>query len=363
MLAMKTIVQLSTNDVVADMQYLPVISLLIPFDPKMVLKTKLLEKLSNAASRVEGQLLEKYHGDTAMLMIEKLRTIIAGLNYNTHKKSVAIYLSPVLEKVIYMDIAVEEKIIVDGAFDIRDLVQHKKQEHSFLVMLVTNKESRIYLGKDDRLIRIVTTTPKPLFPYNKKEQTDGLDSLKQSALAHFLQHADNTLEIILKAYPLPLFICGDEELLEQFKAISKGGHAVVNYIYSDVADATVHEIQKKMAMYTADWASVQQQYLACRLQKAARDKRLVTGIKDVWQKAVHHKGSLLLVEKNYQYPEKQNTGDEILYNIMDPYHPFSYIKNIVGDIIEKVLENGGDIEYAENNLLAEYGHIVLMQPD
>ncbi|MEO6356056.1 MAG: hypothetical protein ABIU77_13960 [Ferruginibacter sp.] len=56
---MKTIVQLSTNDVVADMQYLPVISLLIPFDPKMVLKTKLLEKLSNAASRVEGQLLEK----------------------------------------------------------------------------------------------------------------------------------------------------------------------------------------------------------------------------------------------------------------------------------------------------------------
>lgn len=59
MLAMKTIVQLSTNDVVADMQYLPVISLLIPFDPKMVLKTKLLEKLSNAASRVEGQLLEK----------------------------------------------------------------------------------------------------------------------------------------------------------------------------------------------------------------------------------------------------------------------------------------------------------------
>lgn len=363
MLAMKTIVRQSTNDVVADMQYFPVIAITIPFDPKMVLKTKLLEQLGTTASKVEGQLLDKYHGDTAMLMIEKLRSIIAGLNYNTHKKSVGIYLSPVLEKVIYMDIPLQEKITIDGAFDIRDLVLHKKQEPSFLVMLLTNKENRIYLGKNDRLIRIVTTTPKPLYSYNKSDWGDGLNDLKKSARTHFLQQVDNTVSIILKAYPLPLFIWGEEQLLNQYKELSNGGHAVVNYTNADIADATVHEIQKKMAVYIADWASVQQQYLACRLQKAASDKRLVTGIKDVWQKAIHHTGSLLLVEKNYQYPEKQNTGDEILYNIMEPYHPFSYIKNVVGDIIQRVLENGGDVEFVENNLLEDYGHIVLMQPD
>jgi hypothetical protein len=360
---MKTVLQSSPDNVAADMQYHPLISIQLSFDPKMVLKSKLLEKLNNMEYRAEQQLLDKYNGDTAMLMIEKLRKLIAGLNYSTHKKSIAIYLSPVFERVLYLDVAVQEKINIDGAFDIRDLVNHKKKEHSYLVMLLTNKESRIYLGNEGRLVRIVTATPKPVLPYNKKEKATDLEDVKKSMLVRFLQHADNTLAIILKAYPLPLFIMGDEELLNQFKILCKGCHAVVSYIYENVADATVQDIQKMTAGHIADWKWVQRQYLACRLEKAVRDKRLATGIKSVWTNAIHHKGSLLLIEKNHPYPEQQNTGDEILLNIMEPYHPFSYIKNRVDEIIEKVFDNGGDVEFVEDNLLAEYGHIVLMQAD
>jgi hypothetical protein len=298
-----------------------------------------------------------------MLMIDKLRTLIAGLNYNTHKKSIAIYLSPVFERVLYLDIDVQEKITIDGAFDIRDLVNHKKKEHSYLVMLLTNKESRIYLGNDGSLVRIVTTTPKPVLPYNKKETAADFGGVKKSMLDYFLQLADNTLAIISRAYPLPLIILGDEELLNKFKTLCKGCHAVVNYINEDVADATVQEIQKKIAGHIADWELVQQQYLACRLEKAVRDKRFVSGIKNVLTNAIHHKGSLLLVEKNHPYAEQQNTGEEILLNIMEPYHPSSYVKNTVDEIIEKVFDNGGDVEFVEDNLLAEYGHIVLMQAD
>jgi hypothetical protein len=363
MLAMKTVLQSSINNVVADMQYHPVISIQMSFDPKMVLKSKLVEKLNNMEYKAEQQLLNKYNGDTAMLMIEKLRKLIAGLNYSTHKKSIAVYLSPVFERVLYLDIDVQEKVTIDGAFDIRDLVVHKKKELSYLVMLLTNKESRIYLGNNGSLVRIVTTTPKPLFPYNRKEIAADLEDIRKSMLDHFLHHADNTLGIILKAYPLPLFIMGDEELLSQFKTLCKGCHAVVSYIYENVADATVQDIQKKIAGHIADWKWVQQQYLACRLEKSVKDKRLVAGIKNVWTNAIHHKGSLLLVEKNHLYTEQQNTGEEILLNIMEPYHPSSYVKNTVDEIIEKVFDNGGDVEFVEDNLLADYGHIVLMQAD
>ncbi|MDB5275854.1 MAG: hypothetical protein JWR61_809 [Ferruginibacter sp.] len=360
---MKTVLQSSADNIVADMHYHPLISIQMSFDPKMVLKSKLVEKLNTIECRVEQQLLDKYNGDTAMLMIDKLRTLIAGLNYNTHKKSIAIYLSPVFEKVLYLEIDVQEKVTIDGAFDIRELVHQKKKEPSFLVMLLTNKESRIYRGNNGSLIRIVTTTPKPLPSYNKNATAADLEDVKQSMLDHFLQHAHNALGIILKAYPLPLFILGNEELLNQFKTVSRGGHPVVGYIYEEVADATVQEIQKKITGHIADWKSIQGKYIACRLEKAARDGRFVAGIKNVWKNAIHHKGSLLLVEKSYPYPNQQDTGEEILLHIMEPYHPSSYIKNTVDEIIEKVFENGGDVEFVEDNFLAAYGHIVLMQAD
>ena len=78
---------------------------------------------------------------------------------------------------------------------------------------------------------------------------------------------------------------------------------------------------------------------------------------------MHRKGSLLLVEKSYQYPEQQNTGDEILFNVIDPYNKFSYIQNAVDDIIEKVFENGGDVEFTDDGLLENYQHIALLQQD
>jgi hypothetical protein len=178
------------------------------------------------------------------------------------------------------------------------------------------------------LVRIVTTTPKPLLPQDKKQPAGDLAELRKMMQEQFMAHAGNTLDIILKAYPLPLFIIGNEELLSQFKALSNGGHTVVKYIFADFADATVKEIQKNISATIGDWSMVHHQYLACRLEKAAREKRLVTGIKDVWKNAIHHKGSLLLVDKNYHCSDPQPTGEDILSNLMEPYHPFSYIKSI-----------------------------------
>ena len=64
---------------------------------------------------------------------EEIKGIIKNLNFNTYKKSIAIYVSPVFEKVLYLDIAVEEKIIIDESFEIRDLVSCKREIQEYLV--------------------------------------------------------------------------------------------------------------------------------------------------------------------------------------------------------------------------------------
>ena len=58
---------------------------------------------------------------------------------------------------------------------------------------------------------------------------------------------------------------------------------------------------------------------------------------------MHHKGRLLVVAKNYMYAAEHGDSEDIIYKAAEPYNKFSHIKDAVDDVIEKVLENGGDV--------------------
>jgi hypothetical protein len=175
-----------------------------------------------------------------------------------------------------------------------------------------------------------------------------------------LQYADNTLGIILKAYPLPLFIDGKEDILQAFKSITRFEHSIIKYVPSVAEDATVSDIQKMIRPFVADCSVVKQQYIVNRLKQSADNGRLIVGVKQVWKESMKRKGMLLVVEKSYCYPEQECTGEEILFNVMEPHHSYSYVKSAVDDIIESVFENGGDVEFVEDGMLKEFEHIVLI---
>ncbi|MEO6219305.1 MAG: hypothetical protein ABIO81_02680, partial [Ginsengibacter sp.] len=84
------------------------------------------------------------------------------------------------------------------------------------------------------------------------------------------------------------------------------------------------------------------------------------GIEDVMSAASLHKGRLLVVEKNYICPIQHGSEDNIHSCYAGNINPF-YIKNTVDEVIDKVLENGGDVEFVDDNLLQDYQRIALIQ--
>ena len=74
--------------------YLPAVSIIQPFEPMMSLKSELELRLKHALDQVESELMANYPEDRALPVLLKLNWIIHNLNYNTHKKSVAIFVSP-----------------------------------------------------------------------------------------------------------------------------------------------------------------------------------------------------------------------------------------------------------------------------
>ena len=354
------------REVTGAIHYRPCISVIMPFEPMMSRKAELMEHLKYAVDKVEKEVRQDYTDERAEIVMHKLRTIIRALNFNMHKKSIAICVSPVFEKVLYLDIQVQEKIIIDESFEIRDLVYAKKDIHKYLVILLSGKSSNVFIGNTSTFIKIKSNVPD----YHENFENDSPERVanfsdpsdrKEIMLKKFLHQTDEELKLVLQSYPLPLFVMGAKKVLGYFKELTKNEKSIVGYVHGNYAEATENELREILKPFVNDWKKIKMEDMRHQLEKAADAGKLATGMHNVWKLASQKRGRLLVVEKNFMYAAQHGSDDETIYQAIEPYNKFSFIKDAVDDAIEKVLEHGGDVEFVEEGMLADQGHIALVQ--
>jgi hypothetical protein len=344
----------------------PAVSIILPFEPKMSVGSELEYKLKLAMGKVEKELLSNYPADMALPVITKLQQLIGQLNFNTHKKSIALFASPSIDKVFYLDVAVEEKIVIDESFEIRDLVYSKKQTIQYLVMLLSGKSSKMFLGNCSKFLLIKSNVPDSVFAYERdmpEKVTHYSDAhqYKEILLEKFLHHMDEGLSLILKAYPLPVFVMGAKRVLGHFNQISKNQKSILQYIHGNYEECTEFEIRQIIRPYVADWNKVRQQSLLQQIGRAKSDNILSSGMEEVWAAASHKNGHLLIVEKDFMFPAHRGHHEDRIYKEETSHLKPFYIKDAVDDVMEKVLQIGGDVEFVDNGVLKDYGQIALIR--
>lgn len=346
--------------------YFPCISLIMPFEPKMGLKADLAHKLKMASDKIENELMANYPDDKVKPVLKKLKTVINELNYNTHKKSIAIFVSPLIEKVYYLDIPVEERLIIDESFEIRDLIYSKKQIHKYLLAVLSGKWAKVYLGNSTHFIRVSYNEPDNIgaFKNDIPEKTANFtdeNKRKEIMLDKFLRHTDNGLSLLLQAYKLPLFVMGTAKTIGHFKTITHNAKSVIEYIHGNFEEKTAAELHSKMEPYIADWKKVMQTDLLKKIDDAMGHKKLAVGIDEVWKAAAEKKAKLLVVEKNFIYPAQHSSDPAVIYKREEKSKNVFFIKDAVDDVIEKVIASGGDVEFVDEGLLQDYQKIALIE--
>jgi Bacterial archaeo-eukaryotic release factor family 3 len=364
---MKTKVSPEIMEIIEATHYRPAISIMMPFDPKISLITELGHSLKIACDKVKQELIQNYPEEMVVFMMQKLNTIIEYLNFDTQRKSIAIYISPVFDKVMYLDIHVKEKIIINESFAIRDLIYNKKQTQAFLVLLLSGKESRLYLCNSGTFfVRILSQTPENIDAYKndlpeKVLNFSDVSQRKEIIMEKFFLHIDKELDSVINAYHLPIMVLGTERIVGHFKKLTKHSGAIVEYIHGNYDDANSDQMKEILEPHLHVLNEIKQKDLLKQLENAAGQKKLTIGIKDVWREAAHQKGRLLVVEKNFTFTAQLGSDESKIFKPTEPYHSFSYIKDAVDDVIEKVLEYGGDVEFVDDGVLQAYKHIALIQ--
>ncbi len=349
-----------------EVNYMPAVSIILPFNPKMSLPSEIQHEFRIILSKIKKQLMSEYPAEKAVIVLDKLNQVVEGLNYNTHKKSIAIFASPLMEKIFYLDLPVTEKIVIGEKFEIRDLIYNQKENIQYLILMLNSKSSRMYLGNCTGLTLIKLNVPEN-FQANERDLPEmtthfsDINEEREILLDNFLHHMDEGLSIILKAYPFPVFVMGVERVVGHFKKATRNDKNILRYIHGNFEDGGENRIRSIIKPYLADWEKIKEEIVLQKIEKARNEDKLVSGIKNTWSAATHKNGQLLLVEKDYTYPAYlAGYPDKIQLEDDASARPF-YIKDAVDDIIVKVLESGGDVEFVDNNLLISYERIALIK--
>jgi hypothetical protein len=220
------------------------------------------------------------------------------------------------------------------------------------------------LGNAHRLERVKTTTPDNVnalwneIPERVANFSDP-SYRKEVMLNKFLKYSDDGLTLLLKDKALPVFVMGTDRTIGHFKKLTQNSRHIIEYIPGSFDEATEAEIKTALVPYINNWKKVKQEALIQQVYAAQNAGKLVTGVENIWREAVQKNSKLLVVEKNFIYPARHVSESTI-----DPYNAKedkgTFIKDAVDDIIEKVLLNGGDVEFVNEGLLDEYGHIALI---
>ena len=341
--------------------YLPVVSMILPFEPKMVSKAEIVDQLKTALEVVHRHVAKSHQNEMTALVMQKLRKVVRNLNFMTYTRSVAIFISPLLEKVLYLDMAVEQRIVVNEPLDIRAVVFARKQSRQYLLMQITEYSSNIYLGNEDKLTKIKSNMPsgaaRQVAPVTKREDSS------DPRLSNIVRSSEEGLAAILEAYPLPVFIVGSRRAVNRFKLNTSIQPGILQFTCTSDDVTTIEALAGIIKPIISDWENLKKTYLLQQLDYAKNSQALATGIGNVWKMASKWSGSLLVVEENYKHNEELLESEDGLYTSKEPYSKYSHIRNATDHIIELVLENKGDVEFVEKGFLKNFKDIALICKD
>ena len=332
------------------------VSVVIPFDSKIMSSQNASIRLEEGRLIVKRFLFEKYPGGLAAGIMEKLHSLYQKIDFNTQSKGVAIYVSPMFEKIIYLNMEVVQNICVSDSFNIKDLLKLKRISGNYNVLVLSDNESTMYSIEKGIARRVFASTK--MSAENDSCKTMPVQNMDRRHM--FLRNTDNVLDNLLSAYPYPLFVAGNATMLNQFKENSRNESSVIEYFIGEDLEKHGSKIVALLKPFVEDLKLLNQKKLIAALRTAELQGRLLCGLGNVVRAVTAHTGTILFIEENYLW-QKGKLHNGVVFMKPGVVNPYSYVKDTIGFIIEKMLEHGGTVEIAERNSLHPYQHIALIK--
>jgi hypothetical protein len=315
--------------------------------------------LKDLMKEAKVRLLQEADKKAAEEIYSKLETLAAQIDHQYNTEGLALFVSPSVSEYLRLPVSPKARTVVDASFEIRDILRALHKTDYYYAMVLSKSKVRLFAGIGKQ-IEEVSEGGFPLEPtFSEKKIIDNGNAHEvENKLKEFFNRADKLFwEIYKNNKSGHLILFGDTKNIGYYKEVADHPQLIIGSVEGSYDAAQAHELAEKAQATVEQFLAERRKEMLGELEKAFKGKLAASGINEVYRTAQEGRGRLLFVEEGYQQAAK--IEDNRLFFDVDPKAP-GVIDDLVDDIVETVLQFGGQVVFVPDGTLEKYDRIAMI---
>ncbi|MFE5078745.1 baeRF3 domain-containing protein [Streptomyces halstedii] len=258
-----------------------------------------------------------------------------------------------------------ERVVLSDSYLTRNLVAAKAGARLFWVLSFSADHAALWSGTNESL-RAVKDHGFPLSPphqnFDPERQARSGDApsiYTDEDTRIFFRTVDDTLRGVLAAEPRPLFLVGLPQALALLEDVGDCARSATCTVpKGTTAETTAPELARELEPALADWREQGVAAVRDRLDTARGAKTFAGGLDEVWAAAGEGRVALVAVEEHFQRTVRVTEGHLEAVDPADVAPGDEEVReDVVDELIETVLDNGGEVAFVADDSLADHGRV------
>lgn len=319
-------------------------------------------RVKNLATEAADRLLKEFSKREIQPLLDNLDAIVREIDYRYALDGLAIYVNQDFARKFYLPFPVTERVIIDTTFATRDLVMAMNRSPRYWVLALSEKPTRLFEGAHDTLVEI-TEHGFPMVHEGPGGETalPGGFGVRKSAYRDeysrkFFRQVDAAFAAVAQEDPLPLLLVGVDRHLSFFNEVSSHNALVAGSLLGNYDTSSAHDLGKLLWPLVLEAKEARRQELLQELDTAVSAQRSASTLGEAWMQAQLGRVATLLVEENYHQPARPSESGMLL-SLVDEAGGPDVLEDAVDDLVELVLQKGGQVFFFGDGALALHGRV------
>lgn len=287
-------------------------------------------------------------------VVRQLDQALTEVDLAHSEDGLVIFAAPGEHQVWSLARSVPERVVLSDTFLTRNLVSAQAAERPFWVLSVSADRVTLWDGGADRVVEnhvggFPLTRSRENFDAERQEQIGDMPStFRDEGTRHFVREADAALDAVLREYPRPLYITGEQAALSLLDEVGSIAKEAVHVPHGGLAHGTPEAVWQAVRPVIAAEDRRYLDEVSLELESARGRKAFAAGVDEVWQNASDGRIRFLAVEENYRVTVRDVGSDHL---IPAESGDLDAREDIVDEIVERCLDTGAEVRFVPDGTL------------
>lgn len=316
--------------------------------------------LKNLIKEAETRLLNGYDKRLAGLLVDKMNALAGTINHSYNLDGLVLFVNDHIAEYVRLSLPVANRVVIDRTFATRDLIRALHQASSYFVLLLSRDKARLIEASNDQVNKemdqIFPIENLSLHPVDRADAA--LGGRQTSLVLEFFNRVDKKLNQVVRENPLPVLICTEESNYHQYLKIADRKEIIIGHLNGNGQNEKAHHIIERAWPVVRQINSNNNRKRLQELTGALNTGKLVTEYNDIWKAIQDGKGKTLFIRQGYFQPARLANGTIELAPDGQADRT-DVVDDIIDEMIEINLKNGGDAVFLSNAELDRFNGLAL----